>query len=57
MCVQRYALKVLQERALKDELTMTTREFLKSSTLFRDASEELLSTIIVGSDHAFFQAV
>jgi len=53
---QRYALKVLQERALKDELTMTTREFLKSSTLFRDASEELLSTIIVGSDHAFFQA-
>jgi len=53
---QRYALKVLQELALKDELMMTTREFLKSSTLFRDASEELLSTIVAGSDHAFFKA-
>jgi len=27
------------------------RDFLKSSTLFNDASEEVLDTIVRGSDH------
>jgi len=51
---QRYAVTALQEMALKGELRDATRDFLKNSTLFRDASEELLSIIVAGSDRAFF---
>jgi len=51
---QRYALKGLQEIALKRHLQDTTREFLKNSLLFRDASEELLNMMAAGSDRAFF---
>jgi len=52
---QRYAITALQEMALKGELRDATRDFLKRSTLFRDASEELLSIIVAGSDHVFFK--
>jgi len=51
---QRYALKGLQEIALKRHLADTTREFLRNATLFRDASDELLNTIVAGCDRAFF---
>jgi len=51
---QRYALKGLQEIALKRHLVDTTREFLKTSILFRNADDELLDTIAAGSDRAFF---
>merc|ERR1719426_776145 len=45
---QRYAVRALQEMALRGELRNTKRDFLKSSTLFKDASEELLSMIVAG---------
>jgi len=51
---QRYALKGLQEIALKRLLANTTRDFLKRSPIFRDASDKLLDTIIAASDRAFF---
>lgn len=51
---QRYAVRTLQETALQDERKQVTRDFLKSSTLFSDASEELLNMIIGGCDHMFF---
>lgn len=51
---QRYAVRALQEMALKGELKETKRDFLRRSTLFRDASEDLLSMIVAGSDHEFF---
>eukprot|EP00928_Gymnodinium_smaydae_P053730 TRINITY_DN37656_c0_g1_i1.p1 TRINITY_DN37656_c0_g1~~TRINITY_DN37656_c0_g1_i1.p1 ORF type:complete len:666 (+),score=95.08 TRINITY_DN37656_c0_g1_i1:61-1998(+) len=52
---QRYALKGLQEIALKRHLADTTREFLRNSSLFREASDELLDLIVGGSDRAFFK--
>jgi len=51
---QRYALKGLQELALKKHLAYTTHEFLRNSSLFREASDELLHTIVAGSDRVFF---
>mmetsp|Transcript_86252 Transcript_86252/g.142826 ORF Transcript_86252/g.142826 Transcript_86252/m.142826 type:complete len:633 (+) Transcript_86252:15-1913(+) len=51
---QRYALKGVQEIALKKKMANTTREFLKKSALFTDASDRLLNTIAAGSDRAFF---
>ena len=35
-------------------LTDVTREFLKGTPLFRDASYELLDMIIAGSDHVHY---
>lgn len=52
---QRYALKGLQEIALKRHLADTTLDFLKTAPLFRDASDELLNTIVAGSDRVFFK--
>jgi CRP-like cAMP-binding protein len=51
---QRYALKGLQEIALKRHLVDTTRDTLKNTPLFREASNELLNTIAAGSDRAYF---
>jgi serine/threonine protein kinase len=51
---QRYASRGLQEIALKHHLDETTRDFLKSSLFFRNASDELLNMIVAGSDRAFF---
>jgi len=54
---QRYALRSLQEIAVKSLWRDTTRDFLRTaSPLFRDASEDLLDLIISGSEHAHFQA-
>jgi len=47
-------LKGTQEVALKRSPLDSTRDFLRSSQLFRDASDELLNTVAAGSDRAFF---
>jgi len=51
---QRYALAGIQETALKGLQHDRTRDFLKKTTLFGEASEDLLNMIVAGSRHEFF---
>jgi len=51
---QRYALKGLQEKALKDFRRETLQDLLRRSPLFEEASVELLDMVIAGSDHVLF---
>eukprot|EP00929_Paragymnodinium_shiwhaense_P068461 TRINITY_DN34436_c0_g1_i1.p1 TRINITY_DN34436_c0_g1~~TRINITY_DN34436_c0_g1_i1.p1 ORF type:complete len:712 (-),score=138.02 TRINITY_DN34436_c0_g1_i1:480-2615(-) len=53
---QRYALKGLQETALNRMRRDTLHAFLRESPLFREASEELLDTVLAASEQILVNA-
>eukprot|EP00928_Gymnodinium_smaydae_P037868 TRINITY_DN26235_c0_g1_i1.p1 TRINITY_DN26235_c0_g1~~TRINITY_DN26235_c0_g1_i1.p1 ORF type:complete len:601 (-),score=40.80 TRINITY_DN26235_c0_g1_i1:66-1868(-) len=50
----RYLLRQLQEVASKNETYLKTEQFLRNSTLFKDAPQSFLNMVIAASDHAHF---